>query len=180
MTLALRTPRLLLRGWRDADLDPFAALSADPVAMELLLGPYDRGASDRWAAWARDHWREHGYGQWVVELPGEAALIGIVGLNLLRFAAPFTPAVEIAWRLVPRYWGQGYAFEAARAAIEDGFFRLRLDEIVAITVPANRRSWRLMQRLAMARDPTGDFDHPNVPAGHRLRRHILYRMRRPQ
>lgn len=178
MALALRTPRLLLRQWRDEDADPFAAMSADPEVMALMFGLYDRAKSDEWVAWARSYWREHGYGHWVVELPAEAPFIGIVGLNRIGFEAHFTPAVEVGWRFARRYWGRGYAFEAARAAIEDAFSRVRLGEIVAITTPPNRRSWRLMERLGMVRDLAGDFDHPRVPDGHRLRRHVLYRLRR--
>jgi RimJ/RimL family protein N-acetyltransferase len=178
MAIALRTPRLLLRQWRDDDYEPFAAMSADPEVMELLLGPYDRAKSDFWVDWARNYWREHDHGQFVIELPGEASFVGIVGLNRIAFDAHFTPAVEADWRLMRRYWGRGIAYEAARAVIEDGFCRLRLGEIVAITTPANRRSWRLMERLGMVRDIVGDFDHPRVPVGHRLVRHVLYRLRR--
>jgi ribosomal-protein-alanine N-acetyltransferase len=178
MTIALRTPRLLLRQWRDEDSEPSAAMSADPETMEFLLGPYDRGKSDEWVALKRAFWREHSYGQWVVELPGEAPFIGVIGLGHLDAAAPAAPAIEAAWRLARPYWGNSYAAEAARAAIDDGFFRLGLTEIVAVTTPANRRSWRLMERLGMSRDPAEDFDHPRVPEGHRLRRHVLYRLRR--
>ena len=92
----------------------------------------------------RAHWREHGFGQFVVELPGEAPFIGVVGLAHVRFAVPFAPAVEAAWRLAPAYWGKGYATEAAQAAIEDGFGRVGLGEIVAFTVPANEASQRVM------------------------------------
>jgi RimJ/RimL family protein N-acetyltransferase len=97
----------------------------------------------------------------------------------VRFEAPFAPAIEIGWRFARAYWGQGYAFEAARALVDDGFGRLSFDEIVAFTVPANQRSWRLMERLGMTRDPAEDFDHPGVPRGHPLRGHVLYRQRRP-
>jgi ribosomal-protein-alanine N-acetyltransferase len=180
VAIALRTPRLILREWRDDDLEPFAAMSADPEIMELLLGPYDRAKSENWVAWARDFWREHGYGLWVVEIPGTARFVGIVGLNLARFEAHFTPAVEVAWRLTRPYWGQGIAREAGRAVIEDGFYRIGLDEIVAITTPPNIRSWGLMERLGMVRDVDGDFDHPGVPEGNRLRRHVLYRLRRAE
>ena len=169
----------MLREWRDEDRDPFAAMSADSEVMELLLGPFDRAKSDFWVDWARDFWRDHNYGQFVVEMPGEAAFVGVVGLNRLTFEAHFTPAVEIAWRLARPYWGQGIAQEAARAAIEDGFYRAALSEIVAITTPPNKRSWRLMERLGMAREFGGDFDHPRVPEGHPLVRHMLYRIRRP-
>src|SRR5689334_19814504 len=132
MAVALRTARLLLREWRDDDAATFAVLSADPLAMRYLPS-----ADAGWVSRMRAHWREHGFGQFVVELPGEAPFIGVVGLSRIRFPVPFTPAVEAAWRLVPAYWGRGYATEAARTAIEDGFGRLGLDEIVAFTIPAN-------------------------------------------
>ena len=177
MTLALRTPRLLLRQWRDEDIEPAAAMMADPDVSRLLLGPYDRARSEQWVASLREHWRAHGYGHWVVEVPGEAPFAGEVGLNRIPWTAHFTPAVEVGWRLARNFWGRGIAYEAARAVIEDGFARLGLAEIVAITTPPNRSSWRLMERLGMVRDREGDFDHPRVPDRHPLKRHVLYRLR---
>lgn len=176
--MALRTPRLLLREWRDSDVEPFAAMSFDSTVMQYLLPFADRAASDNWVARMRQRQAQDGFGHWAVELPGEAALIGAVGLSRVTFPAPFTPAVEIGWRLAQPYWGRGYAIEAARAAIDDGLGRLGLREIVAFTVPANRRSWGLMERLGMTRDPADDFDHPAVPDGHELLGHVLYRIRR--
>lgn len=174
----LATARLLLRPWRDADLEHFARLSADPRVMRHLRPLPDRAASDAMAARVRAHFAAHGFGFWAVELPGAAPFIGFAGLAHVAFAAHFTPAVEVGWRLAPDFWGHGYATEAAAAAIEDGFSRLGLAEIVAFTVPANERSWRVMQRLGMARDPADDFDHPRVAPGDALRRHVLYRLRR--
>lgn len=170
MSAELRTGRLLLRQWRDEDEAPFARLSADPEVMEYLLPRAD------WVDRARAHWREHGFGRWVVELPAEAGFIGTVGLSWVGFEAHFTPAVEIAWRLARAYWGRGYAFEAARAACDFGFAELGLVEIVAFTVPANLRSRRVMERLGMTRDAAEDFEHPNVPPGP-LKRCMLYRLR---
>ncbi len=121
------------------------------------------------------HWDEHGFGQWVVEIPGEAAFVGVVGLARIPYEAHFTPAVEIAWRVARRHWGRGYATEAAEAALDYGFRELGLEQIVAVTVPANQRSRRVMERLGMTRDPADDFDHPNLPEGP-LRRHVLYRI----
>jgi RimJ/RimL family protein N-acetyltransferase len=179
--VALRTPRLILREWHDGDSEPFAALSADPAVMEYLLPHPDRVASDLWIASMRSHQNVHGFAHLAVELPGElpgeARFIGAVGLDRVPFAAHFTPAVEIGWRLARAYWGKGYAIEAARAVLDDGLGRLGLDEIVAFTVPENRRSWRLMERLGMTHDPDDDFDHPRLPEGHKLRRHLLYRIR---
>jgi RimJ/RimL family protein N-acetyltransferase len=174
VAVALRTPRLLLREWRDEDRAPFAAMSADPAGLRYLAAP-----DAVWVARTIAHWRQHGFGQWVVEIPGVASFAGVVGLDHIRWNLPFTPAVEAAWRLARSYWGRGLAHEAARAAIDDGFFRLGLEEIVAFTVPANRASWRLMERLGMQRDPAEDFDHPSRPEGDPLRRCILYRLRRP-
>jgi ribosomal-protein-alanine N-acetyltransferase len=167
----------MLREWHDSDREPFAAMSADSDVMAMLL-PLDRAASDAWIARMQAHCQEHGFCQWAVEKPGEANLIGAVGLNWVPHKTAFTPAVEMGWRLAHAYWGKGYAREAARAVIDDAFGRLGLDEIVAYTVPANRRSWGLMERLGMSRDPTEDFDHPACPEGHPLRRHVLYRLHR--
>jgi RimJ/RimL family protein N-acetyltransferase len=174
MPITLRTPRLLLREWRDEDAEAFAAMWTDAGLTEFLLPP-----GPDWVTRARRHWDEHGFGQFVVELPGECQFIGVIGLDRLRWAVPFAPAVEAAWKLARPYWGQGYATEAARAALEDGFFRLGFDEIVAFTAVGNRRSRGVMERLGMSRDPAEDFDHPRLPQGHPLLRHVLYRARRP-
>jgi len=171
MPLALRTPRLLLREWRDDDIAPFAAMSADPEVLRHLAAP-----DPEWVARQRAHFDEHGFGNFVVEVPGVASFIGVVGLNWVRWDLAFTPAVEAAWRLMPAYWGKGYALEAARAVLDDGFGRIGLDEIVAYTLPANRASWTVMQRLGMTRDPAEDFDHPSFPVGHPMCRHVLYRL----
>ena len=179
MAIALRTSQLVLRPWRDEDIADFAEMSADPVVMEYLLPLSERGLSaDTWVARKRAHWEEHGFGQWVVELPGEASFIGVVGLETVSYDAHFTPAVEVAWRLVRAYWGRGYATEAAKAALDYGFGEVGLGEIVALTVPANQRSRRVMKRLGMTLSPQDDFDHPRLPEGP-LRRHVLYRLRNP-
>lgn len=175
MPVALRTPRLLLREWRDEDAPHFAAMSADPGLTEFLLPP-----DEAWVPRARAYWQQRGFGQFVVELPGTAPFIGVVGLGDLHPTVPAAPAIEVAWRLARSYWGRGYASEAGRAAIDDGFSRLGLGEIVAITVVGNERSRRVMERLGMTRDPAEDFDfdHPRLPPGHAMRRHVLYRIRR--
>jgi ribosomal-protein-alanine N-acetyltransferase len=172
----LNTTRLLLRPWRDADFAAFADLNADPAVMEHFPRTLDRAASDAQAVRARDHIAAYGWGSWAVEMPGVAPFIGYVGLQPVDFEAAFTPAVEIGWRLARAHWGAGYATEAAVAALGDGFARVGLAEIVAFTIPANRRSQAVMRRLGMTRDPADDFDHPRIAEGHPLRRHILYRL----
>ena len=175
---ALVTPRLRLRPWRESDLTPFAALNADPDVMRYFPGTLDRAASDAVAARVMAHFDQHGFGPWAVEIPGVTGFAGFVGLMNLEFEAHFTPGVEIGWRLARPFWGQGYATEAARAALHCGFNVLKLDEIVSMTVPANRPSRAVMERLDMTRDPADDFDHPGLPPGHALQRHMLYRTRR--
>ncbi|MEZ6185123.1 MAG: GNAT family N-acetyltransferase [Planctomycetota bacterium] len=174
----LRTPRLLLRRWRDADRAPFAALNADPEVTAYLPGPLSREESDALLERLEAHHALHGFGLWAVEAPGTAPCLGFVGLSIPRFEAAFTPCVEVGWRLAPAHWGQGFATEAARACLRAAFTELDLDEVVSFTVPANLRSRAVMERLGLARDPTGDFAHPALPPGHRLSEHVLYRIRR--
>ena len=172
----ISTERLLLRPWRREDLEPFAALNADPRVMEFFVSVLTRDESDRLADRLSEHVDEHGWGLWAVEIAGVTPFAGYVGLSAPRFDAPFTPCVEVGWRLAVEHWGHGYATEGASAALEFGFRRLKLDEIVSFTVPQNLRSRRVMERLGMTHDPADDFDHPGLPVEHRLRRHVLYRI----
>jgi RimJ/RimL family protein N-acetyltransferase len=173
----INSERLVLRRWRATDRDPFASLNADAIVMEHFPSALDRAESDAFADRIEAGFVTNGYGLWAVEVPGEAQFIGFVGLALQNFEAHFTPAVEVGWRLAQNYWGRGFATEAARAAVADGFDRFGLEEIVSFTVPANVRSVRVMERLGMTRDPADDFDHPRLPLGHHLRRHVLYRLK---
>ncbi len=174
----LRTERLVLRGWRDNDLDPFAALNADPEVMEFMPRLLSRSECEAIIGRIRDYFDRNGFGWWAVEVPGKAPLVGFVGISVPSFEAHFTPCVEIGWRLARAHWGQGYATEAARAAIAFGFEQAGLDEIVSFTAVINRRSQSVMQRLGMTRDPAEDFDHPTLSMEHPLCRHVLYRARR--
>jgi RimJ/RimL family protein N-acetyltransferase len=172
----IRTRRLILRPWRPGDLPLFAEQSADPEVMRFLGGVLSQQQSDEYAARAEKHLAEHGFCKWAVEAPGVRSFIGAVGLTGVGFEASFTPAVEVAWRLHRAFWGQGYATEAARASIEDGFTRVGLTEIVSVAALDNLASQRVMERLGMTRSI--EFDHPLVPHDSALRRHILYRLRR--
>jgi len=174
----LRTERLVLRGWLPDDRDGFAVLNADPAVVEYLPGPLDHTASDALAARIEVNWKQRGYGLWAVEVPGVAPFVGFVGLSLAGFPAPFTPAVEVGWRLARPAWGHGYATEAGRASLRFAFDTLGLDEIVSFTTVKNGRSRRVMERLGMTRDPADDFEHPNVTIGSPLRPHVLYRVGR--
>lgn len=174
----ISTDRLILRRWREDDLAPFAAMNADPATMRFMPGVMSVDETQAQMARFEEHHRLHGFGVWALEAPGVAPLIGYVGLQRVPFEAHFTPAVEVGWRLAPAHWGKGYATEAARAVLRTGFEDLNLDQIVSFTVPANKASWSVMERLGMTRDPAEDFDHPRLPVGHALRRHVLYRVTR--
>jgi RimJ/RimL family protein N-acetyltransferase len=175
----LRTDRLYLRRWVPADRIRFAALNADPRVMAHFSATLSREESDALAARIETHFEEHGFGLWAVEIPDIVPFVGFVGLSIPRFEAPFAPCVEIGWRFAVEAWGCGYATEGAQAVLEFGWEALGLSEIVSFTVPENVRSRRVMEKIGMVHDRAGDFDHAAMPEGHRLRRHVLYRIGRP-
>lgn len=178
MTDPRPTERLLLRRWRQADLEPFASLNADPRVMEFFPAHLSHEESAGFMARIEAHFEKHAFGLWAVEVPGVAPFIGFVGLAVPRFEAAFTPCVEIGWRLAFPFWNHGYASEGARAVLAFGFEHLGLSQIVSFTVPGNQRSRRVMEKIGMSRDQDGDFDHPSLAAGHPLQRHVLYRINR--
>ena len=172
----LRTERLLLRPWRDDDLPAIVAMQADPRVTEFLFRQLDRTGCEQMLKRIDEHYEQHGFGWWAVEVVGVTPFAGLVGLLVPWFEAHFTPCVEIGWRLRAECWGKGYAVEAARACLKFAFDQLKLDEVVAFTVPVNVRSRRVMEQLNMVHSPADDFDHPAVEEGHALRRHCLYRI----
>lgn len=174
----LRTDRLLLRRWTDADREPFAAMSADPEVMRYFVAPQTRAETDAFVDRVEAGFAADGFGLWAVQVCDSAAFIGFTGIWRLPKANPHVGKVEVGWRLARAAWGDGYATEAARAALAYGFDVADLDEIVSMTAVANAPSRAVMERLGMTRDPADDFDHPAVPEGHPLRRHVLYRLRR--
>jgi RimJ/RimL family protein N-acetyltransferase len=175
----LKTKRLILRPWKDTDLEPFAKLNADPRVMEYFPATLSREESDQLAHRLRAKTEEQGWGLWAVAVPGIVDFIGYVGLKHLdksNFPAHFTPAVEIGWRIAFDYWGKGYATEGARAALTYGFETLNLPEIVSFTAVQNKRSRRVMEKIGMHYNPKDDFDHPKSPEEHPLKRQVLYRL----
>ena len=174
----IRTDRLLLRRWTDADLAPFAAVNADPAVMQHMQGLMSAEASDAFANRIELQWAQHGWGLWAVEVPGVAQFVGYVGLWPADYIADVM--VEVGWRLASEHWGHGYATEAAREALRFGFEMVGLDEIVSFTVPQNVRSRRVMERIGLVRDPAGDFEHPRVDrvAYPHLVPHVFYRLSR--
>jgi len=177
--MTIQTERLLLRHWLPSDRAAFAAINADPRVMEHFPAVMSADESDAMAARIEAHFEQHGFGLWALEVVGVTPFAGFVGLCVPRFQAHFTPCIEIAWRLAPKQWGHGFATEAARAALDHGFDTLGLDQVVSFTVPENTRSRRVMEKIGMTHRPQDDFDHPLLPAGHRLSRHVFYRIDRP-
>jgi len=180
----LRTDRLVLRDWRESDLEPFGEINADPVVMEHFPSTLDAEGTRAMVERQRERWRDDGMGWWAVEHAATGEFVGTVGLMRVDFAAPFHdvghPVAEVGWRLARSAWGQGYATEAARASLAWGFDDVGLDEIVSFTVAANKRSRRVMERLGMVRDPSVDFEHPRVDPDSPLRHHVVYRLRAPR
>ena len=173
----IETARLILRQWKTEDLASFVEINQDPKVMECLLKPLTEAETAALIERFQRHFKCYGFGLFACELKKTAKCIGFVGLNVPEFQAHFTPCVEIGWRLSSHAWGNGYATEAALAALKAGFEEYGLQEIIALTVPANFRSKRVMEKIGMTRDLEGDFDHPKVPDDHTLKRHVLYRIR---
>jgi ribosomal-protein-alanine N-acetyltransferase len=170
----IETPRLILRGWRDEDYEPFAALNADPEVMRHFPATHTREESDALADRNRLHIDDHGWGLWAVEHKGSGDFLGFVGLARPVQPNPLADEVEIGWRLAQHGWGHGFASEAARASLDYGFNELGLARIVSFTATENERSQAVMRRVGMTRAPELDFDHPRLPKGHRLERHVVY------
>lgn len=170
------TKRLRLRPLQATDRDAFATLNADPRVMQHFPKPLTPTQSDALLARMSNDFDSRGFGPWALELLSTGDCIGFVGLDVPSFSSHFTPCVEVAWRLLAEHWGYGYAQEAARAALHTAFVHLELPRVVSFTTVGNQRSARVMQKLGMLRDPNEDFEHPNLPPGHALRTHLLYRL----
>ena len=178
MTDELRTERLLLRQWRDSDLDPWAAMNADPLVREFLGGPLTRERSAASLDFFRTSIESRGWGFWAVEVQATGELVGFAGFDEVDEEMPFE-GIEIGWRLARGAWGHGYATEAARACVAHGFGELGLHEILAVAAKGNVRSHAVMRRLGMTHDPAEDFDDPTEPPGSPQHAAVVYRLRRP-
>lgn len=176
----IETDRLLLRRWLDSDLKPFAAMNADVRVMEYFPNPLTSVESDALANKIIQHFDERDFGLWAVAIKDVDDFAGFIGLSTPQFEAHFTPCVEIGWRLAANHWKCGYATEGALAVLEFAFQVTKLDEVVSMTSVKNQRSRRVMERIGMTYSSSDDFDHPMLPEGHKLSRHVLYRMAREE
>ncbi len=153
-------------------------MNADPRVMEFMPASLSSQESDALIDRIQNHFQQHGFGLWAAEYTATRSFVGFIGLSIPAFEARFTPCVEIGWRLDELYWGRGLATEGARQVLRHAFEVIGLESLVSFTVPANTRSRRVMEKLGMTREPRDDFDHPRLPPGHALRRHVLYRLTR--
>ena len=169
--------RVTLRQWSDADRDSFAAMNADAAVMEFFPQPLTTQESNALLDRLKREIDQRGWGLWAVEI--ECALAGFTGLAEPSFTSHFTPCTEIGWRFHRRFWGHGYALEAAQIALRFAFSNLGLREVVSFTARPNERSQKLMKRLGMTHSTLDDFEHPLLPIGHPLRGHVLYRIQAP-
>lgn len=171
------TERLILRRWKPSDAHPFFLINSDPKVMRFMFKILNHEESDRIIQKIEDHFDVHGFSFWALETKDTQQFIGFTGLAIPSFISHFTPCVEIGWRLAKNYWGKGFATEAAKAALHYGFTTAGLKEIVSFTAPINLPSIAVMERIGMKRNPVENFDHPNLPQGHPLQKHILYRLK---
>ena len=174
--MQIETPRLILRRWAAADLSPFAQMNRDPEVMKWMPQNLDRDQSDHLAAYADGLFEQYGFGLFVLQLKVGNEFVGFTGLSVPRFTAPFTPCVEIGWRVAQAHWGQGYATEAAQAVLGLSFGQWGLKEVVSFTTAGNLSSRRVMEKIGMLRSPKEDFDHPSLGVDSPLKRHVLYRL----
>jgi RimJ/RimL family protein N-acetyltransferase len=176
----IRTPRLLLRQWKDSDLDAWCEMNADAEVRKYFPKVNERADSEGEASRMKASITQRGWGFWAVEVPSVTPFIGAVGLFVPTFEAPWQPAVEVGWRLKRNTWGKGFATEAALAARDFGFTELKLPQIIAMSVITNEPSHRVMHRIGMARWDGMEFDHPRVPHDWPLKRHIVHRITHDQ
>ena len=175
----ITTKRLLLRQWQPSDFPLFAELCADPDVMQFFPSTLSEAESMALAQRVHGLIAERGWGLWAVQVPGVSDFIGFVGLHVPKDYLPFSPCVEIGWRLAKSYWGKGYASEAAKAALNYAFTELQLDEVLSFTSVTNLPSQAVMKRIGMT-NTHRNFMHPDIEAGHPLCEHVLYRLDRSE
>lgn len=174
----IETDRLILRTWQPTDAEPYFQINQDPKVIEFLPGPMTMQQVQSFMDYMQQQWEERHYTLWATEEKSSGKLIGFIGLSDLDLSPVLPPSVEIGWRLGSAFWHKGYATEGAKAALKYGFEQCNLQEITAITVPDNHRSLRVMDKIGLKRDMQSDFNHPRLPADHKLSRHVFYRIQK--
>ncbi len=174
----LETDRLILRRWTEADVDPFAAINADPKVMEYFPAPLSEEQTRQMIGRIEDGFQTNGFGLYAAELKETAEMIGFIGCSIPNFEAPFMPCIEIGWRLGSAYWGKGLAPEGALAVLADMFSRPDIEEIVSFTASLNKKSMSVMKKIGMSSDARDNFFHPKLPKDNPLSPHVLYRLKK--
>ncbi|MBX9770450.1 MAG: GNAT family N-acetyltransferase [Candidatus Obscuribacterales bacterium] len=174
--MQLETERLFLRHWQESDVEPFCAITSDPEVRRYYPNVLSASETKTLVVRIKAHFEKENFGLWSVELKSTGEFIGYTGLQKPTIEAHFMPCVEIGWTIAKKHWGNGYAPEAAAKALEDGFTRIGLDEIVSFTTVSNDKSIRVMEKLGMTRNPKDDYSHPLLPQGHPLKPHVLFRL----
>ena len=168
----IETERLLLRQWIDSDIEAFTKINGDEEVMRFFPRPYNKSETIRSVEYYSAHIAEHGFGMFAVDEKSSNSFIGFIGIAWIGYELPFTPAVEIGWRLDKSFWGKGLATEGALKCLELGFQKFELNKIASMTALVNQPSERVMQKIGMER--RGEFDHPKVPIANPLCRHVWY------
>jgi len=166
-----------MRRWREDDQAAFAAMNADPEVMRYFPAALDRATSDALADRIESRLAERGFGLWALELADSGEFIGFTGLNPMPAGVPGAGGMEVGWRLARHAWHQGYATEAATAAVGVAFHGVGLAEVWSMTAVQNEPSQAVMRRIGMSEHAY--FDHPNIPIGHPVRPHVVYRLASP-
>ncbi|NMD82240.1 GNAT family N-acetyltransferase [Klebsiella sp. DNRA6] len=178
----IETERLILRRWNRTDAFMLSEINSEPDVM-LSLGRGVMSVEDACnnIVTFEQHFERHGFGLWAVERKYDLSLIGLCGLRIVsNNEYSFAPCTEISWVQKRELWGNGYMTEAAIASIEDGFQRVKIKKIYSWTAQVNYRSQNLMRRAGMHREEKLDFDHPRLPVGHPLSRHLVYLINAPK
>ncbi|WP_253183374.1 GNAT family N-acetyltransferase [Sphingobium phenoxybenzoativorans] len=175
----IETPRLLLRGWREADVEPWQAMCSDPEVMRHLGPPMTMDEAQAYVARMQAMQADHGHCFWALEHRSTSTFLGFCGVKPGAAGTPIVDRVEIGWRMARPWWGAGYAREAAQASIDWVWANLDAQSIWAITTHDNRRSRGLMTRLGMARREDLDFEHQALAENDPLRPHVTYEIERP-
>lgn len=176
----IETDRLVLRDWGSSDLEKMAAINQDPKVMEYFPSLQDLITTKNFIKKIKNHLKNQGYSLYACERKDNKEFIGFIGLLLADFEAPFTPATEIGWRLSSNSWGRGFATEGARAVLDYGFKKLKLNEIVSFAAKNNKKSIRVMEKIGLKHNDKDDFNHPKLSNDSPLKHHVLYRLRREE
>lgn len=176
--MILETERLILRQWKESDRDPFETLNSDEETMRFFPSTYSREVSDKLIDREMDRIKKGDIGLLAVEVKITGEFIGFIGIARPSYKTHFTPCTEIGWRLSRSSWGKGYATEGAIEVLRFAFDELGLEEIVSFTTKENIASIKVMEKIGMIRDIDGDFDHPLVEEGNKLRKHVLYKIKK--